>query len=63
MKSRRFIASSLDCALLRLLDEAWLSRARNMEHLASDFHHETPVAMQKARPSREGRAFLMLLKA
>jgi len=45
MKSRRFIEFSLDCALLRLLDEAWLSRARNMEHLASDFHHETPVAM------------------
>src|SRR4051794_13738647 len=63
MKSRRFIVFSLDGALLRLLDEAWLSRACNMEHPASDFHHETPVATQKARPSREDRAFVVLLKA
>src|SRR4051812_18975455 len=61
MKSRRFIACSLDdCALFAFLAQAWrrawsIRPANSIMNLAA--------ATQKARPSREGRAFEAVLDA
>jgi hypothetical protein len=61
IKSRRFIEFSLAMIVYR---SAFLLRpVPSMEHPGGNFHVKLGIATEKARPSCEGRAFVLLLKA